>query len=70
MKKVFEYDFLGRKLVVETGHLAKQANAAVLVRYGDTAVLSAVVMGNAVTQDFFPLQVLYQEMKFKLLIWF
>ncbi len=61
MKKVFEYDFLGRKLVVETGHLAKQANAAVLVRYGDTAVLSAVVMGNAVTQDFFPLQVLYQE---------
>lgn len=61
MKKVFEYDFLGRKLVVETGHLAKQANAAVLVRYGDTAVLTAVVMGNAVTQDFFPLQVLYQE---------
>ena len=61
MKKVFEYDFLGRKLVVETGHLAKQANSAVLVRYGDTAVLTAVVMGNAVTQDFFPLQVLYQE---------
>ncbi len=61
MKKVFEHDFLGRKLVVETGHLAKQANSAVLVRYGDTAVLTAVVMGNAVTQDFFPLQVLYQE---------
>ncbi len=61
MKKVFEHDFLGRKLIVETGHLAKQANAAVLVRYGDTAVLSTVVMGNAVTQDFFPLQVLYLE---------
>ncbi len=62
MKKVFELDFLGRKLVVETGHIAKQANAAVLVRYGDTAVLTTVVMGKTmVTQDFFPLQVLYQE---------
>ncbi len=61
MKKVFEYDFLGRKLIVETGHLAKQANASVLIRYGDTAVLTTVVMGNVVTQDFFPLQVLYQE---------
>lgn len=61
-KKVFEYDFLGKKLVVETGELAKQANAAVLVRYGDTVILTAVVMGNTpITQDFFPLTVLYQE---------
>ena len=61
-KKVFELDFLGKKLVVETGELAKQANGSVLVRYGDTVVLSAAVMGhNAITQDFFPLTVLYQE---------
>ena len=62
MKKVFKMDFLGRELIVETGELAKQTNGAVLVRYGDTVVLSTVVMGkNTVTQDFFPLQVLYQE---------
>lgn len=62
MKKTFELDFLGRKLVVETGELAKQANGSVLVRYNDTVVLTAAVMGkNAITQDFFPLTVLYQE---------
>jgi len=63
MKKVFELDFRGRKLVVETGELAKQASGAVLVRYGDTVVLSTVVVSkNAnVLSDFFPLMVLYQE---------
>ena len=62
MKKVYELDFLGKKLVVETGELAKQANGSVLIRYNDTAVLTAAVMGrNAITQDFFPLTVLYQE---------
>lgn len=62
MKKVYELDFLGRKLVVETGELAKQATGSVLVRYGDTVVLSVCVMGKTMlTQDFFPLQVLYQE---------
>ena len=62
MKKVFKLDFLGRELVVETGELAKQADGAVLVRYGDTVVLSVCVMGKEVpNQDFFPLQVLYQE---------
>ena len=62
MKKVFKLDFDGREIVVETGELAKQTNGAVLVRYGDTAVLSVCVMGkNMVSQDFFPLQVLYQE---------
>lgn len=62
MKKTFELDFLGRKLIVETGELAKQANGSVLVRYDDTVVLTAAVMGkNAITQDFFPLTVLYQE---------
>lgn len=62
MKKVFKLDFLGRELVVETGEMAKQTDGAVLVRYGDTVVLSVCVMGKEVIgQDFFPLQVLYQE---------
>ena len=63
MKKVYELDFRGKKLVVETGELAKQATGAVLVRYGDTVVLSTVVVSkNAnVLSDFFPLMVLYQE---------
>ena len=39
-KKVFELDFYGRKIVVEHGQVAKQADGAVLVRYGDTVVLS------------------------------
>ena len=63
MKKVFELDFRGRKLIVENGELAKQAHGAVLVRYGDTVILStAVVSNNAnILSDFFPLMVLYQE---------
>ena len=62
MKKIFKLDFNGRKIVVETGELAKQTNGSVLIRYGDTAVLSVCVMGKTmVSQDFFPLQVLYQE---------
>ena len=63
MKKTFELDFRGRKLVVETGELAKQATGAVLVRYGDTVVLSTVVVSKTanVLSDFFPLMVLYQE---------
>ena len=63
MKKTFELDFRGRKLIVETGELAKQASGAVLVRYGDTVVLSTVVVSKTanVLSDFFPLMVLYQE---------
>ena len=63
MKKVFELDFRGRKLVIEQGEYAKQADGAVLVRYGDTVILStAVVSDNAnILSDFFPLMVLYQE---------
>ncbi len=62
-KKVYELDFGGRKLVVENGELAKQAHGSVLVRYGDTVVLSTVVVGNDanILSDFFPLMVLYQE---------
>ena len=63
MKKVFELDFRGRKLVVEQGELAKQANGAVLVRYGDTVILSTTVVSKTanILSDFFPLMVLYQE---------
>ena len=63
MKKTFELNFRGRKLVVETGELAKQATGSVLVRYGDTVVLSTVVVSKTanVLSDFFPLMVLYQE---------
>ena len=62
-KRVFKMDFYGKELIVENGQVAKQAHGAVLVRYGDTVVLStAVVSNNAnVLSDFFPLMVLYQE---------
>ena len=62
-KKVFKLNFRGRELVVEHGEVAKQAHGAVLVRYGDTVVLStAVVSPNAnLLSDFFPLMVLYNE---------
>lgn len=63
MKKIFELDFRGRKIIVEHGELAKQAHGSVLVRYGDTVVLStAVVSKNAkILSDFLPLMVLYNE---------
>ena len=63
MKKIFEKDFRGRKLVIEHGEYAKQAHGSVLVRYGDTVILSTcVVSDNAnILSDFFPLMVLYQE---------
>jgi len=62
MKREFKLDFRGREVTIETGELAKQANGAVLVRYGDTVVLSVSVMSsNVSTADFFPLTVLYQE---------
>ncbi len=62
-KRVFEMNFRGRPLIVETGELAKQAHGAVLVRYGDTVILSTVCVSNDanVLSDFFPLMVLYQE---------
>ena len=62
-KKVFELDFHGRKLVVEHGELAKQADGAVLVRYNDTVILTAAVVSKTVNllSDFFPLTVNYQE---------
>ncbi|WP_391208732.1 polyribonucleotide nucleotidyltransferase [Psychrobacillus sp. L4] len=61
-KKVFTYEWAGRPLQVEIGQLAKQANGAVLVRYGDTSVLSvATASKHPKNLDFFPLTVNYEE---------
>ncbi|MCM3237677.1 polyribonucleotide nucleotidyltransferase [Heyndrickxia oleronia] len=61
-KQIFSIDWAGRKLTVEIGQLAKQANGAVLVRYGDTAVLStATASKEPKSVDFFPLTVNYEE---------
>ena len=61
-KKVYEYVQGTRKFVCEIGELAKQANGSVLVRFDDTAVLSASVFSTKKgTGDFFPLTVMYQE---------
>ncbi|MBV1710002.1 MAG: polyribonucleotide nucleotidyltransferase, partial [Erysipelothrix sp.] len=61
-KEVFRLDFAGRSLVVETGELAKQAGGSVLIRYEETAVLSAATASkNAKDLDFFPLTVTFEE---------
>ena len=61
-KRVYETVIGGRTLRVEIGELAKQANAAAMLYYGDSAVLSVAVSRNEPsTMDFFPLMVLYQE---------
>ena len=61
-KQVFETTWGGRPLKVEVGQLAKQANGAVLVRYGDTVVLSAAVASKEAKDfDFFPLTINYEE---------
>ena len=62
-KRIFEMNFRGRNLTVEVGQVAEQADGAVLVRYGDTVILSTVCVSKTanVLSDFFPLMVLYQE---------
>ncbi|RXW93267.1 polyribonucleotide nucleotidyltransferase [Enterococcus faecium] len=61
-KQVFKTTWGGRLLQIEVGQLAKQANGAVLVRYGDTVVLSAAVASKeAKDTDFFPLTINYEE---------
>lgn len=68
MFNVFKKEILwgGRKLVLETGRIARQADGAVLATYGDTAVLCTVVYAKSAKpgQDFFPLTVNYQEKAF------
>ncbi|PID06889.1 MULTISPECIES: polyribonucleotide nucleotidyltransferase [unclassified Sporosarcina] len=61
-KKVYTLDWAGRTLTIEAGQLAKQANGAVLVRYGETTVLSTVTASKKPKPlDFFPLTVNYEE---------
>lgn len=61
-KQTFETTFAGRPLVVEIGQVAKQADGAAVVRYGESTILSAAVMSKKMsTGDFFPLQVNYEE---------
>lgn len=61
-KQTFEITFAGRPLVVEIDQVAKQANGAAVVRYGESTILSAAVMSKKMsTGDFFPLQVNYEE---------
>jgi polyribonucleotide nucleotidyltransferase len=62
MEHKAELELSGRKLVLETGRLARQANAAVMVRYGETAVLCTVTASKEPKDlDFFPLTVNYEE---------
>ncbi|MGA8942656.1 MAG: polyribonucleotide nucleotidyltransferase, partial [Thermoactinomyces sp.] len=59
---IFETDFAGRKLILEVGKFAKQANGSVMVRYGDTSVLATAVASKEPRDtDFFPLTVNYEE---------
>ena len=65
MKKVFELEFEGKKFVVETGEIAKQADGAVLVRLNETVVLSTVCCSDEPKEgDFFPLTVGYEEKQY------
>ncbi len=61
-KQVFHLNFCGRDLTIETGEIAKQAGGAVLVRYGDTVVLSTATANHTPKDtDFFPLTVSFEE---------
>lgn len=65
MKRVFELEFEGKKFVVETGEIAKQADGAVLVRLNDTVVLSTACCSDEPKEgDFFPLTVGYEEKQY------
>ena len=61
-----ELDWGGRRLVLETGQIARQADGAVLATYGETTVLCTAVAVKSARpgQDFFPLTVNYQEKTF------
>lgn len=62
-KQTFSLDFCGRKLIVETGEIAKQAGGSALIRYNDTVVLSAATASKQAKEgiDFFPLTVTFEE---------
>ena len=60
-KKVFKTEWAGRSLTIETGQLAKQANGAVLVRYGDTVYYQLLLLQRNLEMVTFPLTVNYEE---------
>jgi polyribonucleotide nucleotidyltransferase len=62
-KKTFTAQIGGRDMIIETGHVAGQANGAVTVRYGDTVILATATMSKKLREgmDFFPLLVDYEE---------
>ena len=63
MEKIFQFEFAGRPLIVETGKLAQLANGSALIRYGDTVVMCTATMSAKPREgiDFFPLSVDYEE---------
>lgn len=62
MERQFETEIAGKKLVLKTGKLAKQADSAIICQYGDTVILATVVMGSQPREiDYFPLMVEYEE---------
>ena len=62
LKKIFETTWANTPLVVETNHIAKQANGAVIIRYGDTVVLTTATASKEPKDvDFFPLMIAYEE---------
>ncbi len=62
-KQEFQFEFCGRGITVETGEIAKQADGAVIVRYGDTVTISTACASNQAKEgiDFFPLTVSFEE---------
>ncbi len=66
MIRSYSVELNGKTLNIETGHVAKQANGAVIVRFGDTVVLVTVVASDEIREglDFLPLTVEYQEMSY------
>ena len=67
MKKVFETEFAGRPLSVETGEIAKQADGSAFVRFGETVVLATACCADTPKDgDFFPLTVNYEEKAYAL----
>jgi polyribonucleotide nucleotidyltransferase len=63
MEKIFKAEWLGRPLIIKTGKVAKQADAAVWVQYGETVVQATVVQAKTEREgiDFFPLMVEFEE---------
>ena len=66
MEKFFKTEIAGRPLVVETGKIAQFANGSVLIKYGDTTILSTVTASAQPKEgiDFFPLSVDYEEKQY------